>query len=810
MDLVSLPGLRRDPANRRPGSARGFPLLSIGLAFSLGAGLFFVAPAMPPRWLPLLMLLFTLVAAARWHSIAPLAAVAFGLVWSHTLACASLCAPFPESLVRTTLIAEGRVASLPDQRDDSVRFLFQIDQLTLAGVPQDFQGLARISWYQQPPQLQAGERWRLALRLKPPHGFVNPGGFDYERWLFQQGISATGYVRDDDANTLLRGGPGRYWLTRWRQHLRDRLDAALDEEGPARALLRALVLGDRGGLTPTQWEVFSRTGTSHLIAISGLHIGLLAGFVFLLARWLWCRSTLLTRRLAAPRAAAVLALMAATGYAALAGFAISTQRALVMLLVVMVALVAARTPRPASALVLALVAVLLLDPASVLSYGFWLSFGAVAVLLYALGRRLSAPVVALRWGQAQWAVALGLLPMLLLFFGRASLVAPLVNLVAVPLFGVVLPAVLLSAALALLFGWHWPLAQVGLLLDQGYGLLAMISELPAASMTLGGRPPWVWAAAVGGVLLVLAPRGLPGRRLGLVLLLPLLLMRPPAPAFGEARLTLLDVGQGLSAVVRTQSRTLVYDLGPRYPSGFETGSAVVVPYLREVGVERVDLVVASHADQDHVGGLPGLLSGIDVQRLLSGEPGELADVDRKGLATEPLSAEHCWRGQHWRWDGVDFEVLHPDRDDGTDKGNDASCVLRISTAAASVLLPGDAERGVERRLAAVQGSRLHADILVAGHHGSATSSASEFLAEVRPSWVLYASGYANRWGFPASEVRERVQSLGPSTANTATDGAISFVLPLAGALAPPARQREADRRIWRHRFGGHPGMTTAD
>ncbi len=582
---------------------------------------------MPPWWLPAPLLVLAIVPATYWGRVRasgwgpvwvpvwagrwawPLVAAVFGLFWAHAQVCEVLCAPFPESLVKTTLIAEGQVASLPDQRDDSVRFLFRIDRLTLDGVPQAFQGLARVSWYRQPPPLRAGERWRLALRLKPPHGFVNPGGFDYERWLFQQGISATGHVRDDAANARLAVGPGAYWLTRWRQQLRDRLDAALSDEGPARALVQALVLGDRGGLTPTQWDVFSRTGTSHLIAISGLHVGLVAGFVFFVARWFWSRSALLMRRFAAPRAAALAAVGAATGYAALAGFAISTQRALVMLLVVMVALVAGRTPRPASALVLALVAVLLLDPASVLSYGFWLSFGAVAILLYALGRRLSAPVVVLRWGQAQWAVALGLLPMLLLFFGRASLVAPLVNLLAIPLFGLILPAVLLSAALMLLFGWHWPLALVGLLLEQGYGLLAMISEQPVASMTLGGRPDWVWAAAGGGVLLLLAPRGLPARWLGLVLLLPLLLMRPPAPPLGEARFTLLDVGQGLSAVVRTRSRTLVYDLGPRYPSGFETGSAVVVPYLREVGVDRVDLVVASHADQDHIGGLRGLTQG---------------------------------------------------------------------------------------------------------------------------------------------------------------------------------------------------------
>jgi competence protein ComEC len=798
MDLHLPQGLQRSPASRAGATdataQSGSGLIPTALGFALGVGLLLLLPSLPPRWLLLLLLAIAsciLLLCRRLWSVAVFA-LAFGLFWAQLHACAVLCGALPESLVRQTLMAEGRVVSLPEQRQEAVRFRFRIDRLLHDGDPVDFHGLVRLSWYRDPPALVAGQRWRLAIRIKPPHGFINPGGFDYERWLFEQGIKATGHVRDDPANALLAAGPGGHLLDLWRQRLRDRLDAAWTTDRPARALVRALVLGDRGALTPAQWEVFSRTGTSHLIAISGLHVGLVAGFVFLLARWLWSRSSRLMARLAAPRAAALAALMAALAYAALAGFAISTQRALLMLMVVMLALLAGRTLRPASALLLALLAVLLLHPSSLLSYGFWLSFGAVAVLLYALGRRLAPARALWRWGRAQWAIALGLLPLLLMLFGRASLIAPAVNLVAVPLFGVILPLVLIAATATLLFSWNWPLALVGLLLDQCYALLASIATLPAASMTLGGRAHWVWVAALCGVLLLLAPRGLPARWLGLVLLLPLVLMRPAAPAPGEARFTLLDVGQGLAAVVRTHAHTLVYDLGPRYPSGFETGSAVVAPYLREIGVKRVDLVVASHADQDHVGGLRGLLGAMQVSKVVSGEPDELVD-DLDGL---DLSG--CRRGQRWRWDGVDFELLHPARDGY--QGNDASCLLRVGSAAAVLLLPGDLEQGVERRLAARLGQRLKADILVAGHHGSATSTSSEFLAAVQPTWVLYTSGYANRWGFPVAEVRERVNALGLASANTATDGAVSFVLPATGALAAPQRQRRNDRRIWRHRL----------
>lgn len=781
---VSTSGHRRTPTcGGGPSPAR------LGLSFSAGVGLFFLLPGIPPWWLPGLLLALALAALVPLRRPGwLLAALAFGLFWAHLHSCTVLCRPFPEPLAKRTLLAEGRVASLPERRPDSLRFLYRIDRLSVDGDEVDFRGLVRLSWYRDPPPLAAGARWRLAVRLKPPHGFLNPGGFDYERWLFQQRIAATGHVRAGSGNARLDPGPGPYWLTRWRQHLHDRLGSMLDD-APSRALVQALVLGDRSGLTPQQWEVFARTGTSHLIAISGLHVGLVAGLVFAVAGWLWSRSARLMHRLATPRAAALAALAAALAYAGLAGFAISTQRALVMLAVVLLALLVGRTLRPASALVLALVAVLLLDPSSVLSYGFWLSFGAVAVLLYALGQRVAPPFALLRWGRAQWAVALGLLPMLLLFFGRASLVAPFVNLVAVPLFGILLPVVLVAAAVALSFDWALPLSLVGLLLDKGYGLLAAIAASPEAAATLSGRPDWVWAAALGGVLVLLAPRGLPARWLGLVLLLPLAAMRLPAPDIATARFTLLDVGQGLSAVVRTHAHTLVYDLGPRYPSGFETGSAVVAPYLREIGVDAVDVLIASHADQDHVGGLPGLLNAFAPKRIISGEPGELVDVE----------AEPCRAGDSWSWDGVRFDVLHP-HGRGYE-GNDASCVLRVATAGASVLLPGDIGQGVERRLAAEHGGRdgaLRATVLVASHHGSATSTSSELLDAVSPRWVLFAAGYRNRYGFPAQAVRQRVEALGSSTAMTAADGALDFLLPATGEMPPPRRWRVESRRVWRH------------
>jgi competence protein ComEC len=764
----------------------------VAIAFAAGVGALFALPRLP---VPdsLLALTGALVGVGlvllwwwRLRALALLGAVAIaGALWAYADACGVLCEPFPEALVKRTLVAEGRIVGLPEQLAGAERFLVRIEALSFESKPVDFRGLARVSWYRDSPGLKAGERWRLSVRLKPPHGFLNPGGFDYERWLFEQGVAATGHVVDAEDARLLAAGPGGQWLNRWRQALRERLDALLPD-GVSAALVRALVLGDRGGLTPEQWEVFARTGTSHLIAISGLHVGLVSGFVFLLVRLGWAQLPALARRIAAPRAAAAAALLAATGYAGLAGFSVSTQRALAMLAVLLIATMAGRTLRPLAGLSLALLAVLLVDPSSVLSYGFWLSFGAVAMLFYALGQRLAPPMAVIRWGRAQWAVGLGLLPLLLFFFGRASVVAPAVNLVLVPLFGLVLPVVLVSTLVALVGDWALALWPVAMLLDAGYAILARIADWDVAGATLGGRAVWVWLAAAAGVLLLLAPRGLPARWLGLVLLLPLVLARAPTPRTGEALLTMLDVGQGLAVVVQTSGHTLVYDMGPRYPSGFNTGAAAVAPYLRHHGVNAVDLAVVSHADQDHAGGLAGLLDSIPVRRILSGEPQEL-----------DAAAEPCSAGMRWRWDGVDFSILHPPGPGLS--GNDASCVLRVESAGASVLLPGDIEAGVEAELVATLGAALRADVLVAAHHGSNSSSTAAFLAAVAPEWVWFSAGYANRFGFPNAPVVARVAAQGSATVATPADGAVSLLLPGAPAELAPERHRREDGRLWRHR-----------
>jgi competence protein ComEC len=557
--------------------------------------------------------------------------------------------------------------------------------------------------------------------------------------------------------------------------------------------VRALVLGDRSGLDPERWEVLTRTGTNHLIAISGLHVGIVAGFLFFLCRWAWSRSARLSLMVAAPRAAAVAALAGAVAYSALAGFAVSTQRALVMLAVLLGAVLLSRTIRPASGIALALIAVLALDPQAVLSYGFWLSFGAVAALLFALGQRLGAGGPWSKWGRAQWAVALGLLPLLLLLFGRASLIAPVVNLIAVPLFSLVLlPAVLVASLLGLVPGLEMPLVYMSRVLEWGFGLLEAASGWTWAAATISWRPVWVWVAAFAGAVVLLSPRGLPGRWLGIMLLLPLPLVRPGIPGQGEAWFSLLDVGQGLAAVVRTRHHTLVYDTGPAFPSGFNTGSAVVAPYLRHQGVDGIDLLVISHGDRDHAGGLVGLGDRIPVGEIISGEPGEIPGG----------AARACLAGARWRWDGVQLAILHPDA--AGREGNDASCVLKVSTRGASVLLTGDIGVGVEAGLVAAGPEPLRSTLLVAAHHGSNTSTGMEFLEAVAPRFLLYTSGFANRFGFPAEAVQERAAAHGAVQLDTASAGSIEFRLRDDGVEGPWLYRRER-ARLWTHRVGETDG-----
>lgn len=752
------------------------------ISFVAGAALFHLLPVLPAVYwlLPLLPMSWVW----RYRSLRPLLALAGGCAWSLLFATVQLSQQLPVSLEGQDLMVEGVVDSLPQQSGNLVRFRLRISRLTdQAGRPVDLQRI-RLNWYRASHAVEPGQYWRLMVKLKRPRGMQNPAGFDFERWLFSQGIQATGYVREGKGSLRLTERESSVSLDLLRQTIASRIDGLMGDSISG-ALIKALTIGDRRGLDSEHWRVFTRTGTNHLIAISGLHVGLVAGWLLFLGQWCWRRSERLTLRLPALRAGAIIGLLGALVYAALAGFSLPTQRALVMLLVAMGGLLLGRRVSHMRSLSLALFLVVLIDPFAPLSPGFWLSFGAVSLILLVVGGRISSPGGWRQMLRVQAGITLGLMPVLFLFFGEASTLAPLVNLVMVPWFAFVLvPLSLIGLPLLLLPGlagaWY---GLTGFLIEYTYRLLEWISVQPSAMIQIAQLPAWLWICAILGGVMLLLPAGLPGRPLGLLMVLPLAFVEPERPGEGEIWFTMLDVGQGLACVVETAEHLLIYDTGPAFASGFNAAQAAVLPYLAAGGQHRVDRLVLSNNDQDHAGGLSTILKALSVQEVLTGET----------VAMEKARA--CRDGESWDWDGVRFTLLHPLPQDHFHKANDRSCVLMISNGRWRLLLPGDIEAEAEARLVERHGDTLQAQVVVAPHHGSNSSSGEAFVRAVSPAWVLFSSGYRNRYGFPKPEVVDRWHAVGAKTLNSADEGAIQLRIGAEPALHP-IRYRRLHRHYW--------------
>jgi len=724
------------------------------LALQLSPSLPSVAVCLALGLLPAAVFVMAHRAHARWGL---LLAAALGGLWWAAMSGTLLLAQRPVLPPRgetTTLVV--RIADFPQSREGGQRLLADV----VAAPPEI--GLSpgarlRLADYGAGRVFQPGETWRLRLRLRAPHGLHNPGTFDYETWLFQQGIVATGSVREDAANARVASAPPR--LARLRTHLAQRIGQALAGH-PQTGLVRALALGDQGAITPEQWAVFRDTGTAHLAVVSGQHILMAAAPIYGLTRWIWPRLPALALRLAAPRAAALALFGAAFAYGLLAGLTVPTQRALIMLAVFTSAVWWRRERSPPRLLLGALALVLTLDPRAALAPGTWLSFGAVACLYAGFGGRLGRlrPLQVL-W-QGQWVVTLGLAPVLLLAFGRLSWVAPAVNLVLIPLFSVALLPLILAGTLLAVIHPALGAPVLGLAAKLLSGLWtpwALIAAWPGAA---GSLPmPGLMGAGVmlAGTWWLLAPRGFPGRAVGLLLVLGVLLRPGWQPEHGALEAVMLDVGQGEAIVLRTARHVLLYDTGPRMGES-DAVEWVIEPYLRGQGIERLDRVIISHPDTDHSGGADRLRRAMPVADWLGG-----------GHPSFP-GTRACQAGMTWQWDGVRFEILHPDAGyQGPD--NDGSCVLRVLAPGGRLLIVGDLERAGE---AAVldRGAEVQADVLVVGHHGSAGASSPAFLAAVASRWALVPAGYGNRWGFPAAAVRQRLARQGSVAIVSGEHGAV--------------------------------------
>ena len=741
---------------------------------------------------PLLRIARYAFAAACW--------VACGFLWAAWMAQQRLADALPIAWEGENIQLIGVVAAMPQPYERSLRFEFDVESVltSQAVVP------ARIalSWWGSSagggrsatlPELRAGERWQLTVRLRRPHGTLNPHGFDYEAWLLERDIRATGYVRPGGNQRVaaLVARP-QYLIERVREAVRTRMQTAL-ADAPYAGVLTALAVGDQRAISQAQWQVFTRTGVNHLMSISGLHVTMISGLAFALAYWLWRRSPRLTLRLPARKAAVVAGLAAALGYAWVAGFAVPAQRTVYMLAVVAVALWSGRLTSASVVLCAALFVVLVIDPWAVLAPGFWLSFGAVGLIMYVTTGRIAPEHWLRAWARVQWTITLGLIPFLLALFQQVSVVSPVANAIAIPVVSLVVVPLTLSG-LMLPFDLVLQLAHA--VMAACGAMLEWMSALPVAVWQQHAPPLWTVVAAMIGVLWLLLPRGFPARWIGVAGLLPLFLVEPAPPADGALRLAVLDVGQGLAVVAQTRHHALLYDAGPAYGPQIDSGNRIIVPYLRATGVRTLTGMVISHGDNDHSGGANSVMQAVPPDWLLSSLPEDHA------LVAQAAAARRCEAGERWQWDGVAFEVLHPARENYARekfRSNDRGCVLRVSTAGASVLLAADIEQKSEREILASAPDKLRAQVLLVPHHGSRTSSTPDFVAQVNPDIALVAVGYRNRFGHPKDDVLDRYRALGSRIYRTDYDGALLLDVGRDGAIRVQ-RYRALYRRYWHAAF----------
>nr|MDP2192603.1 DNA internalization-related competence protein ComEC/Rec2 [Rhodoferax sp.] len=761
----------------------------------------------------------TKLSATRWRLT--LAALAFGLLafgLTGLRASVFLDAALDAGLEGRDVVVTGVIAAMPQRNESGLRFRLDVELAQLQGQAVRLPPRIYLSWYagvfgnggaggvgelqRQPAPIEAGERWQMTVRLKAPHGARNPHGFDYELWLWEQGLQATGYVRagPKDPTPQRLAQTGWHPVERARQQVRQQIFEKVSERRYA-GLIAALVVGDQNAIERVDWDIFRATGVAHLMSISGLHVTMFAWLAALLVGWLWRRSSRLCLQVPVPSAALVGGVLLATAYAVFSGWGLPSQRTVLMLATVgLLRLSGKRWPWP-HVWVLACAVVVVIDPWALLQAGFWLSFVAVGVLFATdsgepqparpgAAHAMASPGTsgsAERMGamfRQQWVITLALTPLTLLLFGQVSVVGLVANALAIPWVTLVITPL---AMLGVLAAPLWDVAAWAIAALAVY--LQMLAALPFATVSIAQAPLWVGIAGIfGGLLLALQlPWSL--RLVGLPLMLPVLLWQAPRPMEGQFELLAADIGQGNAVIVRTATHALVYDAGPRFSRESDAGQRVLVPLLRALDV-AVDTVMLSHRDSDHVGGALAVLAMQTKAELLSSieDDHELQAVRK---------AKRCVAGQRWRWDGVDFEVLHPRAVDydAANKTNAMSCVLRISNGVQSALLTGDIEQAQEARLVG-EGASLKSDVLLVPHHGSKTSSSPAFLDAVQPQIALVQAGYRNRFSHPAEPVLLRYAQRHIRVFDSPRCGAVTW----QSARPQDVKcQRTQGLRYWHHR-----------
>jgi competence protein ComEC len=765
-------------------------LLSGSVALLAGVVVVQLLPQLPPLWLEISGLLFSLLLLWRVPRSRLPAIFLCGAAWACLRADFALAQRLPLVLEGEDIQVSGTIIGLPQAQEGSTRFELYVETALHEKTSVPFAGHVRLNWYASKdgsaPDIAPCSYWQLSLRLKRPRGLINPGGFDFERHALTQGIVATGYVHEDVANQMLDSGSG-FCIDRLRQKILQGIDSVLGDT-PQSHVLRAMAFGDQAAMDEHEWAVARATGIPHLIAISGLHIALFAGFGVLLARLFWRLFPQLTLRWPAPMLEAPLSLMFALAYAMLAGFGLPTRRSLVMITAILVASFVWRARSSFHGLALAVLVLLIFDPLCVLSAGFWLSFVGVAWLILCLGGRGSKRHDWREMLSAQGIASIGLLPLTIWFFGQSSLVGPLANVLAVPVVCfVLLPFAVLGGLMFLVApALGAPLLQVaGWVTRVLWWALEKMAAWPVAQHYFPEPNLLALLLALLGALWLLLPRGLPARGLGVVLFLPLLWPLHTPLFDGEVDITVLDVGQGLSVLVQTRDHAMVYDTGARFPSGFDLGEVAVVPAMRALAITHLDRLVISHGDNDHAGGTTAVVAAYAP---------DISEGSEPQRTSVPL--QRCVAGEIWTWNEVQFSVVHP-RADSPDLDNDSSCVVVVRSTNAELILTGDISSKVEAQVAIEIGATAAHTVLIVPHHGSKTSSSLAFLQVLHPQLAIASAGYRSRFGHPHPTVVARYAVQNIAFLNTASSGFIQLHFSAENGAEVVEQGRLARHPYWR-------------
>ena len=706
-----------------------------------------------------------------------------GYCWAFIFALAMVLPQLSSSLENKDILVSGIVADIRSEHDRFIQFVFQMDKASIQYHQHQIPQRVILSWYQPDEELHISQFCSFTVRLKKHWRYANPGSFDTEKIMFLHGIGARGYIRSGECKNFKKHQLGKVslrenWLKKFKTDSRKYNNSHL---------MSALSFGDREEMEYHDWKILRNTGTSHLLAISGLHLSAISAVIyFIMCYALRCSATI-CNRWPAQKMAALCAIFAAIFYAYLADFSLPTQRALIMVCIGLLAIILNKPVVSFNVLSAALIIVLINNPMSTLSAGFWMSFLAVFFIFVFIKcintkNRLTKIIF------LQFFLGATLFPVSLWFFSQASIIAPIVNLIAVPIVSLlILPLLLLSVLLSLMNSHfvHYLLSIVNVLFDWLWQSLEWAATTTLSFIDFYPSLLGVIACVIG-LLILIQPSGLPGKYLSSFLISSLFFIQLPKIQPNQMRMTVLDVGQGLSVVLETANHAMIYDVGPRSFSGFSTGHSVVLPYLRYRGITSLDLAIVSHNDNDHSGGVFALIKQDMVETLMVSNQPELYPTEHIVL---------CRSGLAWKWDGIYFEILHPP-ENWQSNDNNRSCVLQISHSSGKILLVGDIEKTAENWLVDQYGDNLGSEILLVPHHGSTSSSSYRFVGRVHPQTAVFSAGYMNRYGFPHATIMQRYQEYGAQLVDITHEGAVTFLFDADKGITQLPGHRARSQRYW--------------